>query len=568
MELEFPQANFVAVRAIAAALEPTLGPLSHDKLVVTGLADEAETQPDTPATDEFVITDDGATILEHLPIEHPIAPLLERIIGPKRPGETDVEGADIPDGVTTRAVLAAALLTEAATLLERGLHPYTICHGYERARAVANERLAADRVLPPDFADERAARIGTARTAMTGNDVAGLADRWAELAVDAVDIVGTPDEVSFVVRRTRHGSISDSRLVRGAILDRSERVSREMPRRAENAAVLVLDGHDRGGLVTRETPEGTTASLRSPDAAVEFETTRRERKRHVVDGFVDAGVDVVVTRLGIDRDYQRLLAEHGIFGIRGVTRLDLLQVARATGATPVMDPTDVTAADLGRAGSVEERVIESREGRRKRRRMILFDDCSRPESVAVMFYGVFGRLADQVVTEVRKAAMAVALASGAGGHLPGVVPGGGASHTRVAGAVRRAARETGTREGLAMNAFADAVESLVGTLARNAGLDPLSTIADLRAAHEADRDAAGLVLPAGKVDDCLEAHVLDPVALTRDAYLYATDIATLLLRIDDTLDATFDEEPPGPGESIYDEPAELQQRTLEKREES
>jgi chaperonin GroEL (HSP60 family) len=70
------------------------------------------------------------------------------------------------------------------------------------------------------------------------------------------------------------------------------------------------------------------------------------------------------------------------------------------------------------------------------------------------------------------------------------------------------------------------------------------------------------------VDDCLEAHVLDPVALTRDAYLYATDIATLLLRIDDTLDATFDEEPPGPGESIYDEPAELQQRTLEKREES
>jgi chaperonin GroEL (HSP60 family) len=562
--LEFPAANIAPVRAVAAALEPTLGPRCRDKLIVTDQRSEAETQPGMPATNEFVVTSDGATILEHLPVAHPIAPILYRMVGPERPGDTDVEGERRPDGITTRAVLAGALLREAESLLELGLHPRSVVQGYGRAREVAHEAVLDVRRRVETFDDPRAARVATARTAMTGNDVAGLGDSWATLAVEAVDFVGRPNEETFVVRRVSDGSITDSRLVRGAVLDRSGRAHDAMPRQVTDATVLVLDGHERGGLQERDAPSGATVSLSSPDDVADYEAVRADRKRQLVDGLSAAGVDVVVTRLGIDRAYQRLLADAGIVGIRSVTPLDLAQVALATGARRVMDPTDVTPADLGAAGTVREVRIEPYAGRRKRRRMVVFDDCRDPASVAVLLRGVSGQLADQATTAVRKAAFAVALADGLPGRPAGVVPGGGAVHVHVAGAVRAAAREVGSREQLAMKGFADAVESLPATLARNAGLDPISVVSELREAHRNGRETAGLVFPRTTVEDALAAGVLDPAALVDAAYRDATDVASLVLRVDDTLDANPPPEPPDPGEAHYEEPAERHRESVDR----
>jgi chaperonin GroEL (HSP60 family) len=391
---------------------------------------------------------------------------------------------------------------------------------------------------------------------MTGNDVGGFADRWADLAVDAVDLVGMPDEETFAVRTVSRGSIEDSRLVRGAVLDTDHRVTEAMPKRVEDATVLVLGGYKRALQDPDAWTEDVHVEMASPDDADEMEAVYAGRRWEVVSRMERLGVDVVVARLGISDDYVRLLEEKNIVGIRGVNRITLRQVALATGARTVKDPSAFEAEDLGHAGVVEEVMREPRRGRRKNRFMTVVDGCEAPRSVAALLCGVTDQIADQATAEIRKAAAAVAAARGATDHVPGVVPGGGAAELRMAAAVREAAAGEGSRAALAMDAYADALESVVAALVKNAGADRIGTLADLRAARADGVPDAGFVLPAGEVASATEAGVLDPVAYKRRMVDGATDVADLIARIDDAVDATFTEEPSGPEDAIYDEEAE------------
>lgn len=553
----FPQANVVAVRAIAAVLETTLGPTPRDTLVVTQLATRSGAeQAGVPAVDEFVVASDGARILERLPVEHPIGPVVRRIVGPERRGDTDVDGDDVADGVTSTVVLAAALLDEAEDLLDAGVHPADVVAGYRTALTTA--LTALDRTARPlgEFLDPRDAALDVARTAMTGNDVGGFARRWGEIAVDAADAVGVPDAETLVVRSFRNGSVADSRLVDGAVLDRNRRANDAMPVRRRDANVLVLGGQEGWGLQNR-TPR-VDVSVR-PDSVADvggFEHARRRRRQEVVSHLESIGTDVAVVQSGIDADYQRLLADADVLGVRGVNGLDLRQVALSTGARTVVEPTDATAGDLGEAGLVEERIVGSREHRRKNRRIVAFERCPDPGSVCALLHGVWGQPAEQATTQVRTGALAVAAARGLGHRVPGVVPGGGATGVHVARRVRAAARSDSGRSQLAITAFADAVESLVAVLARNAGRDPIDTVAALRVAHSEGQSSTGLVFPQGEVRDALDAGVLDPVATVRRRFECATSVAGLLLTIDDAIDAVGVEEPPDPGDVIYEGPAE------------
>ena len=564
--IEFPQANIAAMRVIATTLGSTLGPFPRDKLLVAEQADDSDTTPGTRTSGDVAVASDGATILERLPIEHPIGPILRRMVGPERAGATGVEGEAMPDGITTRATLAGALLKDAETLLDQGLHPQTIIAGYEFARDVATEHLSEVAIVFEETADPEQARLATARTVMTGNVAGANSDTWAKLAVEAVDVVGDPNENTFDVRRTPDGSIDDTRFVRGAILDRTSRVSDEMPRQVDDASVLVLDGHDRGGLQDRDPQHDVSLTVDTPQDVRGFTEAEADHKAAVVESFVNAGVDVVVTRLGIDGEYRRLLADAGIVGIRSVVPLDLTRLAKATGAHPVLDPTDVTADELGRAGTVTEVSVGAHPTRQSQRDVVIFDECPSPESVSVLLRGVSGQVADQAAMAVRKAAFAVGLADGRTRSPAGVVPGGGAVHLQTAEAVTDATGGVADRRHLALEAYADSLERVVATLVRNGGLDPLDIVPEIRATQHAGIETAGIVFPEGEVADCLEAGILDPVATVHDAYQYATAVAILLLRIDDAIDSVTTQEPTTDTDDvIYDEPAERQRETLEDR---
>ncbi|WP_137285403.1 TCP-1/cpn60 chaperonin family protein [Halorussus salinisoli] len=561
----FPDANIVAVEAIADVLRKGLGPTPQDTLVVTQLETESgDEMRGVPGTDEFVVTSDGATILDELPLEHPVAPVVRRMVGPERPGDTDIEGEDIPDGVTSTVVLSAELLHEATSLLEDGLHPATIIQGYEHALESALETLEEWSRSLDEFSDSSAMAVGVARTAMTGNDVGGAKDSWAQLAVEAADQIGVPDEESFVVRQFSKGRIADSRLIRGAVLDRHQRAHTEMPGRKDDASVLLLDGQDGHGLQLDTPDEDVSIQMETAAESNDYVAWEQERRQEAVSHIQSLGVDVVVVQSGIDTEYQHLLATHDILGIRGVTSLDFRQVALATGATPVLKPTDATADHLGHAETVVEEQVEPRRHRRKTRRIIVFEGCPEPDSVVMMLRGVTGQIEDQATRQLRKATAAVAIARGYNKYDPGVVPGGGAIELEIARQVEQDARDLPDRSQLAVERFANAVKSVIATLIQNAGRDPIAGLSDLRGVHANGHARAGIVFPDGEVQDTIDAGVLDPVATKQRQFICATEVAGLLLKVDDAIDATFTDEPAGPEEAIYDEPARQQQRHLER----
>lgn len=560
---QFPHANIVAVRVFADVLRSTVGPHSHDKMVVNQLETRSEpANPAVPPTNEIAVTGDGATVLEELPSEHPVTSVVMRITGPERKGETDVVGQDIPDGVSTSVVFLGALLEAAEALIDQGIHPYDIIQGYHEARRVALETLDAAARPLDSFDDPMAAARGVARTAMTGNDVGGFADTWPRLAVQAAEQVGRPDEETLVVRQISKGAIAESRLIQGAVLDMNHRVTDEMPRRVEDATVLVLGGYKRS-LQDPEAWMDATIEISSPDDVAEMDQVYADRRAAVAERLEALGVDVIVARLGISREYADLLAERNIMGIRSVNRLDLKQVALATGAEIVKNPEDFAAEDLGYAGLVEEVQREPRRHRRKSRHMTVFEDCPNPESVVMLLHGVTDQIAEHATNQVRKATAAVADAHGEGASPPGVVPGGGAIEVELAEAVEAAATGEASRAQLAMEAFANALYDVPAALVYNAGADRIDVLADLRAAYAEGQADAGFILPAGIVGSASDAGVLDPVAVKRRMLTRATEVAEALLRIDDAIDAEFTEEPAGPEDSIYDEEAEKHMDFLE-----
>lgn len=556
--ISFPEANIAAVRGITGLLETTLGPAPSDKLVVG--SDEGN--PAIPDVEDYVVTSDGAAILDSLPLEHPIAPIVRDLAGPRRPGETDIEGKDIPDGVTTTLVLADALLSEAKTLLDQGLSPRDVTRGFDRARDIANEALDDAVRHPADWPGGDGLRA-CARTAITGNDVGGKADTWTRFAVESVRTVGAPDERSFVVRQTSDGSIDDSRLIEGAVLDANAVADYRMPETVTDADVLVIGGFDRGGLRDPEVSDRYVATPESAEDAQAFRDAFAENRVEVVERIRAVGADVVVTRLGITPEYQAMLADAGIVGVRGVSRLDIRQVASATGASLLTDPEDVSTDHLGYAGRVTEVTVGSRRDATGTSEMVVFEDCRDPDSVAVLLRGVTEWWAEQATTQVRKAANAAAIAADETTLPGGVVPGGGATHLRVARRVEDAALSEESRAQLSVRAFADALTQVVAVLATNCGREPIDVVSTLRRAHSEGRRTTGIVSPRGEVGDAWTEGILDPVGLRFQQYQNAVEVANLILRIDDTVDATFSAEPDGPGDVTNPDAAKRHQQYVE-----
>jgi len=567
-DISFPRANIEGVQGIAGILATSLGPMSHDKFIGKSIA--LQNDPDGVAYDDYVVTSDGGTILDALPMEHPIAPVVKRIVGDELPGETGVEGGRISDGIISTVLLCGSLLDEAESLMEHGLHPTTIAGGFRAALTVAESSLRSARRPVSSFDDEHGAVLTVAQTAMTGNNVGGNADQWASFAVDAAEAVGYPTPKSLGVEAVSGGSISDSRLVYGTVLPRNEIAHEDMPIAVDDARVLVLSGYKRkdasdgrvGGLRNPELQADATLDVSSPSDIASYEDVYASRRERVIRDLVNADVDVVVTRLGIDDRYLRALADEGIMGIRGVNRLRLARVALATGANQVRDPTDIATEDIGHAGRVARITLGTRSGSRRLRYGTVFEGCEAPSSVTVLLRGAGAESGSETARQIRKGAAAVALATGKRGSAPGVVPGGGAVDVGVARDVRQAAREHSSREQLAMVAFADAIERIPYGLAKNAGLDPLTTVSNLRAAA-ADRYETGLLLPSGKIGNTVQKGVLDSFSVRRDGYVTAVDIAETILRVDDAIDANVSQEPADEGDSIYDEHAEKHQDHLD-----
>jgi thermosome len=499
--------NIMIARAVSEVLRTTLGPKGMDKMLIDSLGD-------------ITITNDGAAILDEMDVQHPIAKLMVEI------AKSQEEEAG--DGTTTAVVLAGALLEEAEKLLEKNIHPTVIVSGYKRALDIAAEHLREIAVPASRNEVDTLKRIAT--TAMSGKISETVKEYFADIAVKAVLQVAEErgerwyvDLDNIQIVKKHGGSLLDTQLVYGIVIDK-EVVHAAMPKRIINARIALLDAP-----LEVEKPE-IDAEIRINDPSQLRAFLEEEEKilRGYVERLKSLGVSAVFTTKGIDDIAQYYLAKAGILAVRRVKRSDIEKLVRAAGARLVTSIEDLTEADLGFAGLVEERRVGDE-------KMVFVEQCKNPRAVSILVRGGFERLVDEAERNLDDALSVVADVV----EEPYILPAGGAAEVEAARAALGYTPKVGGREQYAIEAFARALEAIPKTLAENAGLDPIDIITELRHRHEQpDGWKYGLDVYQGKVVDMMSLGIIEPLSVKLNALKVAVEVASMILRIDEIIAAS------------------------------
>ncbi len=499
--------NIMVAKAISEAIKTTLGPKGMDKMLIDSLGD-------------ITVSNDGATILDEIDVQHPIAKLLVEI--------SKAQDDEVGDGTTTAVVLAGELLKEAEKLLLKNIHPTVIISGFKKAEEKAME-LLRQRAIKVDLDDFETLKK-VAMTAMHGKAVSAVREYLAEMAVKAVkqiaekrgdEWVADIDYVQLI--KKQGGSLRDSQLVYGVIIDK-EVVHPGMPKRVEKAKIALLNCP-----LEIEKPEWSAKiHVTTPDQLKAFLDQEAEILKKMVDKIASVGANVVFCQKGIDDMAQHFLAKRGILAVRRVKKSDMEKLARATGARIVTKVEDLTPDDLGEAELVEERKVAEE-------KMVFVEGCKNPRAVSILIRGGLEKVVDEAERSLIDALSVVADVV----EEPYIWPGGGAPEAELAKELREYAVKVGGREQLAIEAFASALESIPRTLAENAGLDAVDILAELRSAHEKpDGWRYGVDVFSGKVTDMMALGVIEPLAVKVHAIRSATEAAAMILRIDDIIAAS------------------------------
>ncbi|MEM0493339.1 MAG: thermosome subunit beta [Candidatus Thermoplasmatota archaeon] len=497
--------NIMAAIAISDAVKTTLGPKGMDKMLVDSMGD-------------VVITNDGATILKEIDVEHPAAKMIVEV--------AKSQDEECGDGTTTAVILTGELLRSAQELLEQNIHPTVICKGYKLASEKAKEVL--DEIAIPIVQGDRKTLRNIAMTSMASKGASGSKEMLANIVVDAVTSIA--DEVdgktvvdldNIQIQKKQGGSIEDTEIIKGIILDK-ERVHDGMPKQVKKAKIALVDA----ALEVKKTEVDAKIEINDPSQLQAFLDEEEAMLRKMVEKVKNSGANVLICQKGIDDLAQHFLAKEGIYAVRRAKKSDMEKLAKATGGKIVASLDDLSKDDLGEAGLVEEKKF----GEDK---MTFVTECKNPKAVSILIRGG----TEHVVDELERAlhdALSVVKAALEDGKM---TVGGGATATAVAMALRDYAPSVGGREQMAIEAFANAVESIPKTLAQNAGLDPIDIMLEVRQAHKKGNKYAGVDVINGKVGDMLKNNVVEPLRVSMQEILSAAEASTMILRIDDVIAA-------------------------------
>lgn len=499
--------NITACCIVADAVRSTLGPNGRDKLLIHKTYD---------ISGEFLVTNDGATILDEMKLEHPAAKMVAEI------GQEQDE--QIGDGTTTSTAFGGELLRQASTLIENGLHPGTIVRGYHLAGERARTRLD-DFTFDVSTTDTEMLR-SIAETSLAGRVTDDTAELLAELIVRGLVQTGGDelDPDSLQVLPVKGKPVGDSELTDGLLLDKSL-PSPNLPEERTDATVAVVDGSislDRGQYKRHRVtdPEDAVRAVDTPDEIDAFIEQREHRAKEQIQKYVDAGVDAIVPVGFVDNKPLYYLSKEGIMALRQVDPDDLKKVAAATDANIVGEVDDLEQGDLGTAARIREVTVGTEE-------RMLIENPDHERSVTLLLRSS----TEQTLEELERAvddAIDVVCSIATDGRA---VAGAGATELELVSTLREYATTITTREQLVIEAYADALEMIPRTLARNAGADPLDTMIRLRNEHDGGNSTAG-VLADGTVGNAREDGVVEPLCVKQGTIRSATEVATQLLRID------------------------------------
>jgi len=508
------RSNIMAAKIVTETIRTTLGPLGMDKMLVSG-------------TGDVVITSDGATIMKEFDIQHPAAKMLVEV--------AKSQDNEVGDGTTTAVVLAGELLSKAQELMDQDVHPTVLIDGYKRASVEALQILDS-LAITVDPTDTKTLRQ-IASTSMGTKTVATSKDYLAQLATSAVTQVmdnssgKTKADIERIKVLKKHGGgIEQTELVQGIVLDK-EIAHSEMPKRVEKARIALLNSK----LEIEKTEFDAKITIESPDQMKTFLDEEETMMRKMVEKIAESKANVVLSEKGIDDMVLHFLAKRRILAVKNLSSGDMEKLGRATGGKIVATLKDLSAESLGDAKLVEEVKIGDD-------KLLYIRECKDPKAVTIVIRGGSEHVIEEAERSLHDALCVVRNVVEDGK----VVAGGGSIEAELAKQLREFAVKVGGREQLAVLCFAEAVEAIPMTLAQNAGLDPIDIMVELRMKHQ---DSAnkwfGVSVHDGKVADMLKERVVEPLRVKQQAIKSSTEVACMILRIDDVVSSKGGKGPAG-----------------------
>jgi archaeal chaperonin len=495
--------NIAAAKLISEVVRSSLGPRGMDKMLVDGLGD-------------VTITNDGATILKEIDVQHPAAKMMVEI--------SKATDNEVGDGTSSVVVLAGALIEKAEELITKDVHPTIIVDGYRKSalKSIEIYNHLAQKIDPGNKSE----LIRVARTSMQTKLVSKDSDELSGLVVNAALQVSEPNESAYIididdvkVEKKTGGSLRDTKLIKGIVLDK-EVVHGGMPKRVEKAKIALINS----ALEIEKTEFDAKININSPDQMKMFLEEENKMLKNMVDKIISSGANVAICQKGIDDVAQHYLAKSNVLSVRRVKESDMTKLSRATGARMVNNLEDLSSKDLGSADLVEERKVETD-------KWVFIEGCKHPKAVTILIRGGSQRVVDEAERSIHDALMVTKDVM----EKPLIVAGGGSPESYVAGKLREWSSTLSGREQLAADKFAESLEVIPLALAENAGMDPIDTLTELRSKQTKGSKWSGIDARGGKVVDMSKQDIVEPLSVKEQIIKSATEVASMILRIDDVI---------------------------------
>jgi archaeal chaperonin len=495
--------NIAAAKLIAEVVKSSLGPRGMDKMLVDGLGD-------------VTITNDGATILKEIDVQHPAAKMMVEI--------SKATDNEVGDGTSSVVVLAGALIEKAEELITKDVHPTIIVDGYRKSALKSIEIF--NQIAQKIDGGNKSELIRVAKTSMQTKLVSKESNELSEIVVNAALLVSESNDSGHQVdiddvkvEKKAGGSLRDTKLIKGIVLDK-EVVHGGMPKRIEKAKIALVNS----ALEIEKTEFDAKINISSPDQMKMFLEEENKMLKNMVDKIISSGANVAICQKGIDDVAQHYLAKSNILAVRRVKESDMTKLARATGARTVNNLEDLSSKDLGSADLVEERKVETD-------KWVFIEGCKHPKAVTILIRGGSQRVVDEADRSIHDALMVTKDVM----EKPFIVAGGGSPESFVAGKLRDWSSTLSGREQLAADKFAESLEVIPLALAENAGMDPIDTLTELRSKQAKGSKWSGIDARSGKVVDMSKLDIVEPLSVKEQIIKSATEVASMILRIDDVI---------------------------------
>ncbi len=497
------QNNIQAAKLVADLVRSSLGPRGLDKMLVDSLGD-------------VTITNDGATILKEIDVQHPAAKMMVEV--------SKTLDNEVGDGTSSAVIFTGELLSKAEELLKKDVHSSVIVEGYQEASEKTLEILSeiAMKIKP----DDRDSLLKISKTSMESKLISDDSDYLSKIVVDTILKITTKkvdkytvDLDNIKIEKKAGASIGATELIKGMVLDK-EIVHSGMPTKIEKAKIALVNT----ALEVEKTEMSSEIRINDPTQMQMFLEEENRMLKSMVDKIHDVGANVLLCQKGIDDISQHYLAKHGILAVRRIKESDMTKLEKATSGRMITNLDDLSEKDLGTAEVVQQKKIESD-------KWVFIEGCRNPQSVSILIRGGSQRVVDEVDRSMHDALMVVKDVI----EKPEIVAGGGSPEAYIAAQLKEWADNFHGRKQIAIKKYAEALEVLPLTIAENAGMDPIDTMVSLRAKQSQGKKWTGIDARNTTISDMLAIDIVEPVAVKEQIIKSATETANMIIRIDDVI---------------------------------